>query len=224
MDYVKKPDGSYVQLHSMPCVFRLGNLEYTDGHYTYLSEEWQFFTFNLLSLSYYGKTYDKLTRAEYRWLAARWANVYDSGTAFTNNQGSDKNRDYVNNTNEDADKDIGLYSIVSGGASLEGMGVFTNKAGSRMLRVDTFDGTKPPPDISTINWRTDPRIFFATIISDKRVSGGGYSVYRFSQLENPLTHVVHDLPIPIIASKDVYYPMSDLRYVADGVKPSPYWP
>jgi len=208
--------------HAVPCVFRLGDINYIDGHYTYLNREWQFFTFDLMCLMYYGKVHGALSDVEHQWIANRWANVYHGTTAFTNRQGTNTNRDYVNDRNREADKGIGIYTLVCGGASLSGMQV-TNDKEKRMLRVDTFDGTKPPPDISTIDIRKDPRIFYATIISDKRINGG-YSTYRFSQLENPVTKKVYDLPIPIIASKPVFYPMADLRYVADGIKPSAYWP
>lgn len=212
--------------HAVPMVFRLGDIEYNDGHYTYLGKDWQLFTFNLLSLSYYGKTWNMLSDVEYDWLAKRWASVYGGKTAFTNRQGPEKNRNWVTRErgemNEDAKQGIGLYSMVCGGASISGT-VITNSKGSRMLKVDAFDGTKPPPDISTINFRTDPRIFFATIISDHRVSGG-YKTFRFAQLANSFTGEVKDVPVPIVVSKPSYYPMEDLRVVTNGVKPNPYWP
>lgn|SRR6185503_192145 len=212
--------------HAVPMVFRLGDIEYHDGHFTYLGREWQLFTFNLLSLSYYGKTYPVLSDVEYDWLANRWASVYGGKTAFTNRQGPERNRNWVTRKegemNKDAEKGIGLYSMVCGGASITGM-VVTNANRNRMLKVDAFDGTNPPPDINTINFKTDPRIFYATIISDFRISGG-YKTYRFAQLENPISHEVKDVPIPIIVSRPAYYPMNDLRAVAGSVKPNPYWP
>lgn len=209
--------------HAVPCVFRLGDLEYIDGHYTYLNKEWQFFTFDLMCLMYYGKVHGALSDLEYNWIANRWANVYHGTTAFTNRQGTNTNRDYVNDRNMDASKGIGIYTLVCGGASLESLGVFTNKTGGRMVQVNTFDGTKPPPDVTKLDIRTDPRIFYATIISDKRINSG-YRTYRFSQLQNPTSGRVYDLPIPIVTSKPSFYPMADLRYVADGIKPSPYHP
>ena len=208
--------------HAVPCVFRLGDIEYIDGHYTYLNKEWQFFTFDLMCLSYYGKPHGALSDVEYKWIANRWANVYHGTTAFTNRQGTNTNRDYVNDRNQDAEKGIGIYTLVCGGASLSGL-VVTNSKRKQMLKVDAFDGTKPPPDVMTINVNTDPRIFFATIISDTRINSG-YRTYRFSQLQNPTSGRVYDLPIPIIVSKPSYYPMDDLRIVVDGIKPSPYWP
>ncbi len=212
--------------HAVPMVFRLGDINYIDGHYTYLDEDWQFFTFDLLCLSYYGKTHQALADVEYNWIAERWRGLYASKTAFTNRQGADKNRNWVtrkqSDMNKDVDKGIGLYTLVCGGASLTGTPVLNSK-GSMMLRVDAFDGTKPPPNIRTINIRTDPRIFKATIITDKKVPGG-YIVRKFTYLENPVTGEVRDCLVPIIASEPVYYPMPDLRIVTSGVKPNPYYP
>src|SRR5262249_54747140 len=108
-----------------------------------------------------------------------------------------------------------IYTLVCGGASLSGT-TLTNSKGVQMLKVDHFDGTQSPPPVVTIDPYTDPRVFFATTVTSVKIDNG-YKVNRFPQYDGK------DVPVPLIASKDIYYPINDL--MLDGtIKLSPYFP
>lgn len=199
-----------------PCVFRCGEIDNNlYGHYTRLPQEWQFFMFDLASFVVYnGRYHQELTQAEYDWLAGRFTSVFANTTAFTNNNGFDVNANFI--TGERLDSGLpAIYTLVCGGASLSGT-IATNSKGVQMLKMDHFDGTQPPPPVVTIDPYTDPRVFFATTITDIKIDSG-YKVNRFPQYDGK------DVPVPLIASKDIYYPMNDL--IVNGTeKPRPYFP
>jgi len=50
-----------------------------------------------------------------------------------------------------------------------------NSRGVKMFKVDHFDGRMPAPLVDTIDPYTDPRVFFATTITDTKVESG----YRY---------------------------------------------
>lgn len=240
--------GFDIERPQMPGVFRCGDLDNPlNGHYTRLTREWQFFWFDLCCKVYYGRYHQDLTKAEYRWLANRWTSVGATTTAFTNLHGLDKFRNYVLDENREME-DPKIYTLVCGGASLAGTPVLFQKGNKRswMLKVEYFDGTKPPPPVQTIDPGTDPRVFFATTIRKKRIKreyeivvfneelnppgrepakfSGGFSVNPFPQFKK--NGVAQDCPIPLIASKEIYFPLSQLAAIdpAEGQKPSPYFP
>jgi len=199
----------YITRPNMPCVFRCGELGATqNGHYTRLDEEWQFFMFDVTSLSVFGRLHDDLTALEYDWLAQKFTSVFDDGRAFNNNHGFDVFRNYITGERMNAELPA-IYTIACGGASLGGEVV------GNYLKVAHFDGNGHPPDPSTIFPYTDPRVFFATTITDTKDGLGGYRVRRFPQYDG------RDVPVPLIASTDIYYPLADLEEYT-GAKRSPY--
>lgn len=172
--------------------------------------------FDLSCRIVYGRTHEALTAEEYDWLANRFTGVFGDRTAFCNMKGFDVKANFI--TGERLNDELpAIYTLVCGGASLSGT-VVTNSKGRQMLKVRHFDGTQPPPSAETIDPYTDPRVFFATTITDAKIDGG-YKVNRFPQYQG------RDVPVPLIASRDIYYPMSDLRIGGSGPeKPSPYFP
>ncbi|RPJ29466.1 MAG: hypothetical protein EHM33_01050 [Chloroflexi bacterium] len=207
--YFAKHEWAQADISSRPAVQRVG--EYSDhlnGHFSTFGLGWQFFAMDLASKIVFGKYHDELTRDQYRWLANRLTEVYGSTTAFCNGKGLTTHRNHLTGENGTADEP-GIYTLICTGASLGGAEV------GNMLKVAHFDATQPPPDVSTIDPYTDPRVFFATIIGK---GASGYRVYRFDQLDG------YDVPVPFIASRDVYYPLADLeKYVSDS-KRSCYYP
>lgn len=196
--------------NSLPQVRRLG--EYANpnnGHYTRLNREWQFFWFDLCSFVVYGRYHSQLTKEEYRWLANRWTGVGGTGIAFMNKHGLDAYRNYVLNVRMDYELPA-IYTITGGGASLGGVEV------DDRLKVDHFDGTKPPPDVRTIDPYTDPRVFFANSIGTR--ADRSLMVYRFAQFGGK------DVPVPIVASRDIYYLLKDLERYESAYKRNPYYP
>jgi hypothetical protein len=185
-------------------------------HYTKLNKV-AFFLFDLsCKVVFNGRRHQELLPSEYIWLADRFTSVFADTTAFANNHGFDVCANFITEENLDAELPA-LYTLVCGGASLAGT-MAVNSKGMKMLKVDHFDGTQPPPDVRTIDPYTDPRVFFATIITDNQVPGG-YRVRRFPQYDGK------DVPVPLIASRDIYYPMDDLAVLEPIFqKPSPYYP
>jgi hypothetical protein len=199
-----------------PCVFRCGERNNNlNGHYTMLNKEWQFFWFDLCCHVVFDCYHQELSKKEYDWLAGRWTGIGGNTTAFTNEKGLDTLRNYV--TGERMNKDeAAIYTLVCGGATITGAPV-KNDNGKWMLKVDHFDGEKPPPPVKTIDPYTDPRVFFANIISNKKAKGG-FKVFSFPQLKRM------DVPIPLIASRDIYYPMDNLIEIETVHKTGPYFP
>jgi hypothetical protein len=196
---------------SMPCVFRCGEYDNTNnGHYTRLTSAWQFFWLGLASRVVFSRHYDQLTPTEYTWLAKRLTSVGGNTTAFTNGHGLTKYRNYLLNENMDMAEDPMIYTLVCGGASLGGDVEFDR------LRVSAFDGTKPPPDVRTIDPFTDPRVFFANTITQG--VGGAFRVYRFPQFGGD------DVPVPLIARKPIYYELKNLERYESTAKRKPYYP
>ena len=200
---------------NLPCVFRCGESNNnSNGHYTPLNKEWQFFWFDLCCKVFYKRYHQDLTKKEYEWLAKKWTGVGGSKTAFMNGKGLNTKRNHVLGERMDKEE-AAIYTLVCGGASLTGIRV-VNAKGVEMLKVNHFDGKKPPPPADTINPHTDPRVFFATTITARKIADG-FSVNPFPQFKGT------DVPIPLIASKNIFYPMKDLQVVEGGQKPSPYF-
>lgn len=231
---------------NLPGVFRCGELgDASNGHYVPLTREWQFFWFDLCCKIYYGRYHQDLTPREYKHLAERWTVVGATTTAFTNHHGLDKFRNYVLDLRSEKEEPM-IYTLVCGGATLAGTPELFKKGNKRtwMLKVARFDGRKPPPPVETIDPYTDPRVFFATTITNRRIKDRytipvvdertnppgyqtkeireGYKVNAFPQFKKG--NRLLDCPIPLIASKDIYYPLKDLVPLPAAEKPSPYFP
>ena len=231
---------------NLPSVFRCGEIgDASNGHYVDLTREWQFFWFDLCSKIYYGRYHQDLTPAEYEWLADKWSVVGATKTAFTNQKGVNDFANYVTN-DRIGEEDPGIYTLVCGGASLAGTPVKFQKGNKSrwMLKVEHFDGNQPPPPVETIDPYTDPRVFFATSITKAKVPGRyqitvfdaekdtlgrktreireGYKVNPFPQFKKD--DQLLDCPIPLVAKRDIYFPMKDLVPIDDGVKARPYYP
>jgi len=110
--------------------------------------------------------------------------------------------------------------------------------------VAHFDWNQSPPPVETIDPYTDPRVFFATTITKRKIPGE-YQITVFNadqdkltrkakQIQegyqvNPFPHFskegggLADCPVPLIAKEDIYYPMSNLVAIDDGKKPNPYY-
>jgi len=228
---------------NLPAVFRCGEIsDNSNGHYTPLTREWQFFWFDLCCKIFYGRYHQDLTKMEYDWLANKWTSVGGDGTAFTNNHGLDTFRNYPLGERT-KDDDPAIYTLVCGGASLAGTPVQFTKGKKKMwmLKVEHFDGTKSPPPVETIDPYTDPRVFFATNITNARVRDSGYIVKNFKEgtcTPDPKGQVFPegykvnpfpqfdgmDVPVPLIASWDIYYPMKNLVSIGTEKKAIPYFP
>lgn len=233
---------------NLPCVFRCGEIsDHKNGHYVKLTEEWQFFWFDLCAKVVFGRCHQDLTPDEYKWLANRWISVGATTTAFTNQHGLDEFRNYVTGEHMDTEEPK-IYTLVCGGASLAGSLVRYEKGkkSAWMLKVARFDGTRPPPPVETIDPSTDPRVFFATTIRSQKVKGKyqipvfdekskskppdcvtkefdeGYQVNPFPQFK--IDEKLFDCPVPIVANSDIYYPLKWLVPIEGGVKARPYFP
>lgn len=220
----------YVTRPNLPEVYRLGNVDDFDanptqprivnGHYTPLTEEWQFFWFDICCLTYYGKLHNQITKAQYTWLAKRWTSVGANTTAFTNAHGLDRYQNHVLGTNLTTREKPAIYTLWCGGACTKEISKVTNRYGQTMLLIPTFDGTKSPPDVKTIDIRNDPRIFLATNITRTKI-GTGYAINPFPQFWNK-DNVYQDVPVILLAKRPVYYPAKLTQKIAVDVKLNPY--
>ncbi len=209
-----------------PDVYRCGQKENTNnGHYVTLTREWQFFWFDLCCKVVYGCYHYELTDERREFLAHKWTGVGGQTTAFTNFHGLDKWKNYVLNERMKKLEPM-IYTLICGGASLAGTPV-TIKKGKvdvPLLKVAHFDGRRPPPPVESINPYTDPRVFFATIITDNRIklkdqpAVDAFAVIPFPQFDGM------PVPVPIVATEDIYYPMKFLIPIEDGKKANPYFP
>ena len=209
------------QMSGTPQVQRVGDIENPqNGHYTRLTKEWQWFWFDLACKAVFGVYHQSLSKEDFNWLSQRWTAVGSSDKAFNNKQGLDDYHNYVRDERRDK-KDPAIYSLICGGAALRGVRV-ENSRGEWMIRLESFDGTKPPPPVESIDLARDPRIFFANNISRTRIRDG-YRVFRFSQFSKPEINMYRDVPVPLITSKPVYYYAERMRWVEGRNKPSPYF-
>ena len=231
---------------NLPSVFRCGEIsDPSNGHYVDLTREWQFFWFDLCSKICFGRYHQELKPKEYKWLADKWSVLGATKTAFTNQKGVNDFANYVTNDRV-GEEDPKIYTLVCGGATLTGTPVLFKKGIKRawMLKVDHFDGTQDPPPVETIDPYTDPRVFFATTITKRKVKGRyqipvvaeksnppgwkfreikeGYRVNPFPQFKKEGRLL--DCPVPLVARKDIYFPLKDLVPINDGVKARPYYP
>ena len=242
----ERDDFEEITRPNLPGVFRCGEIsDPSNGHYVDLTRAWQFFWFDLCCKIVYGCYHQDLTRQEYKRLADRWTVVGATKTAFTNQHGLNDFRNYVLETRMDKEEPK-IYTLVCGGATLIGTPVQFKKGGRRawMLKVAHFDGRAGPPPVETIDPYTDPRVFFATTITkrkikdkyqiaifDEQTNPPGYGIREFKQgyKVNPFPQFkrdgrVLDCPIPLIANEDIYYPLKDLVPLGMAEKPSPYFP
>lgn len=185
------------------------------GHFTKLERAWQFFMFDLACFVVFGRYHADLNNSEYEWLSHKFTSVFAETTAFCNGHGFDKNINYVTGDLKN-DTLPAIYTLVCGGASVAGE-VAVNSKGVEMLRVEHFDGAAAPPDVRMIDPYSDPRIFWATTITNSPYDGG-YKVYKFSQYDGA------DVPVPLIASSDIYFPLEFLATYAATMRRSPYNP
>ena len=221
----ERPGFTEIWRAGLPMVYRMGEFDYTAAtHFTDMTEEIQFFCFGLFSQTYYGMSYRQLTREQYDVLVAKTTAVYSGARAFNNRHGMNQFRNYI--TRKKGDQHLGMpdpaiETIWTGGASGEGV-VMINAKRQAVLKVRYFDAREPFPDPDAIDPYTDPRVFFATNITSKRIDTGGFGVTPFPQ---QLGGLKSDVPVPIIARKDIFYPIEYLLpYRFTGVKISPYNP
>lgn len=215
-DWERSDFGGEIDRPNLPCVFRCGTVEDSlNGHFTRLAREWQFFMFDLACFVVFGRYHADLNDSEYDWLSHKFTSVFAETTAFCNDHGFDRNINYVTGDLKN-DTLPAIYTLVCGGASLAG-GVVTNSEGRRILRVDHFDGTKSPPAVRTIDPYSDPRVFWATTITNSKYNGG-YGVYKFSQYDGA------DVAVPLVASSEIFFPMEFLAPYVATIRRSPYNP
>jgi len=212
--------------YNCPDVYRLGQKENTNsGHYVVLTREWQFFWFDLCCKVVYGCYHDELTDERRERLAHKWTGVGAQTTAFTNYNGLDRWRNYVLNERM-TKREPKIYTLVCGGASLAGVVTSVMRGTKKvpLLKVEHFDGRRPPPPVETIDPYTDPRVFFATIITDNKADPAGYDVEdAFAVIPFPQFEGM-PVPVPIVATEDIYFPMKNLVPITDGKKANPYFP
>ena len=207
------------------------------SRYCELTEAWQWFWFRQLVHSFTGFMHwdeTKLTKAELDWLKGKWAGITKSTEAFTNFKGTDQCADFVRGVNLSAD--------LPGQEPLTCCGNITNVlsgphrlAGKILMKIETLDGSQPPPPIETINRLTAPHIILcATNVSKTIFPDGTRKIDLFPHL------VPRDVLFPLrtngkeaetytrdgVSYAANYIVAGRLKAIPEGTKsvPRPYYP
>lgn len=139
--------------------------------YTELTEEWQWYWFRVgLVHPYTGYRHwnEKLLADwEFKLLQSEWSSLTHGAKAFTNNFGTEKYRDYINDENQ------GMDNPMQGAITC--CGNLFRVIGDRIARgtpIETLDGRYPPPPIEKVNRLTRPDLIFCAVnIPGKKVAG-----------------------------------------------------
>jgi len=221
------PDQFYMSASEVrdgdPAVVRFGGIENPDlhGQSIPLTQEWQLFQVDLMSLSEFGVHWQALvpdldiprsSSPEYDKLAQAWRGTYGDHTALTNWPKGEERRDYVSRPPQNLDTEYPVYDQVRGMAtnSYKAQEV-KNSKGQAMLQIETFIWEDGPPSDYGLEILDDPRVGVCTI------QYGGGVVTKFPRLDG-------DVPYPLIARRDqpVYcYAYKFQKY--EGERRRPYY-
>lgn len=156
----------------VPSVFR-GIAPSAKQDYCYFTRPWQMFSFELLKMNVRMKR-PSLSESDVNSLAKRiFASGYKGDRFQSNKEGTDTNHDYVNGNNV-TKEDIRLQYVFTGGNVVQILGKAERITGGyTAYPVRCFDGNKPPPDPSKVNWITHPELILRATIETRIVSGVG---------------------------------------------------
>ena len=169
-----------------------------------LTEEWQWFWVDLLSLSKYQRVYSQLTRDEKAFIARAFSGLTGDHLAFTNNAGSATKNCYPCGET-DRGEDMKIDPLICGGNTVLGGDPVLNARGEWMVPIYSFNANEPPP-VATLAMLDDPRVLWATIISTKQLPDGSYSLFGFPQLKDGTP-----VPYPYLTVEQYYYPLEELE-------------
>lgn len=188
-----------------------------NSNFERMTEPWQWFWFELL------KRFDHSNLPETT-LKRRWANLTHGNKAFTNKHGSDTHRDYINQTNMEAE-DMGHENVTTCGNVVMAAGTPVKTMERLYLPVKCIDRNQPPPPIEEVinqPWF----IHRATVCLPYQVDStplptapnGTFRVNPFPDLDG------QDVPVPFISKGGInYIDMRRLRMLNPGEPiPSPY--
>ena len=183
-----------------PCVFRTGDIEdpsnMVRSDFTNL---WQYFAIDLLAMRKYGLLFDDLIGAPKDDIIRAFNSLYASDRAFTNDKGVNNRNNYITNVMRGEDPKID--SLICGDDVVQVLETRANSRGVVMGRLYTFRQNEVPPPVTPALLK-DPRVLRATIINENGL------IRNFDQLKDQ-----NWVPYPYIASRDVWYPMDDLKKV-----------
>jgi len=183
-----------------PCVFRTGEIEdnknFVRSDFTNI---WQWFAIDLLAMRKYELLFDDLIGAPKDDIVRAFNSLYASDRYITNEKGVNNCNNYIENIMRGEDPKIDPF--ICGGDIVQVLENRTNSRGWVMARLHSFRQNEIPPTV-TPALLSDPRVLKATIISETGV------LRNFDQLKDEQW-----VPYPFIASRDVWYPLEDLKKV-----------
>ena len=188
-----------------PAVNRSG--EISDSSYfrrAWLTEAWQWFWVDLLSLSKYQRVYSELTDDEKTFVTRAFSGLTGDHLAFTNNAGSSTKNCYPCGET-DRGEDMKIDPLICGGNTVFGGDPVRNGHGEWMVKMYSFDANQPPP-VATLDMLNDPRVLWATIISTNRLPDGSFHLFGFPQLKDGTP-----VPYPYMTVEEYYYPLEELE-------------
>ena len=188
-----------------PAVNRSGEISNrTNFRRAWLTEEWQWFWVDLLSLSKYQRVFSELTEDEQDLITGAFGGLTGDHLAFTNRAGSGTKNCYPCGET-DRGEDMKIDPLITGGNTILGSEPVQNKHGQWMVQVYSFDANQPPP-VATLEMLDDPRVLWATIIGKRELPDGSFPLFGFPQL-----HDGTSVPYPYITVEDYYYPLAELE-------------
>jgi hypothetical protein len=188
-----------------PAVNRSGEIDdRTSFRRARLTEQWQWFWVDLLSLSKYQRVFAELNAEEKANITRAFGGLTGDHLAFTNNAGSASKNCYPCGTT-DRGEDMRIDPLICGGNTILGSAPVQNKHGQWMVKVYSFNANQTPP-AATLEMLNDPRVLWATIISDVRLPDGSYKLFGFPQLKDGVP-----VPYPYMTMEDYYYPLEELE-------------
>jgi hypothetical protein len=188
-----------------PAVNRSGQIENrTYFRRARLTEEWQWFWVDLLSLSKYQRVFSELTSDEKAFITRAFGGLTGDHLAFTNNAGSGTGNCYPCGET-DRGEDMKIDPLICGGNTIFGSDPVQNERGEWMVKAYSFDANQSPPP-ATLAMLDDPRVLWATVISTNQLPDGSFHLFRFPQLKDGTS-----VPYPYLTVEDYYYPLAELE-------------
>lgn len=192
-----------------------------------LTEAWQWFTVDLLSLARYGALYKQIGPTSQSIIRNVFRGTYLGYRAFSNKHGPDNGyRDYVNNVNRDASP-IEQETINTGGNVVEILDGPLSKGGKQVYKVRTMDANQPPPNPLQVNHLLAPWLIVrATNSQREKIMSGRVWTGRWIEdiVEAFPQNDGRDNPIPFLAKGPFNYIVSErIELLMDSSSvPNPY--
>jgi len=188
-----------------------------------LTPEWQWFWYRNLIFCAFGH-YDenKLNKKQTEDMHKAWLWMTKGTEMVTNRHGPETHWEVITGKSKNKGNEyIAHDGLLAGGNIIKITGEKISKGGQTMYPFESMDGSKPPPDINTVNVETRPDLFHrATISHFEELDDGTFRVDPFPQLEKYNAHTV----FLNISLGQNYVPVNRVELLNGYETPNPYNP